>query len=84
MLAAKKRILRSLPELGSDASFDFLHAVAISGDDGKNLVNDIYPNFHQVYREFYAICKCCNIMMQYSLVSSSRFVSSFFFLQGEV
>lgn len=84
MLAAKKQILRSLPELGSDASFDFLHAVAISGDDGKNLVNDIYPNFHQVYREFYAICKCCNIMMQYSLVSSSRFVSSFFFLQGEV
>uniref|UniRef100_A0A915AW39 RNA helicase n=1 Tax=Parascaris univalens TaxID=6257 RepID=A0A915AW39_PARUN len=49
-LAAKKRILRSLPELGRDASFDFLQAIVTCGEDGKNLVNDICPNFQQLYQ----------------------------------
>uniref|UniRef100_A0A0M3KC93 Dicer-related helicase (inferred by orthology to a C. elegans protein) n=1 Tax=Anisakis simplex TaxID=6269 RepID=A0A0M3KC93_ANISI len=52
---ANKHILRSLPELGRETLFDFLHAVTVCGTEGERLVEQMIPNFQQLYRTVYFV-----------------------------
>ncbi|VDK18726.1 unnamed protein product [Anisakis simplex] len=79
---ANKHILRSLPELGRETLFDFLHAVTVCGTEGERLVEQMIPNFQQLYRTF-LLCSVeivLRIVVEvcYSILSCSFFFHEFY------